>query len=239
MTSSPSASVSPAASASAAFASTPLSYCLVFFGPPGAGKGTQAKRIAQAHGWSVLSIGDVLRTVAREPTPLGDMVRSYVQQGILVPDETMLDIVRDYLQRILPCVFILDGFPRNLHQAGLLDDCLKQCGFPDGLSVIALQLSDEEVQTRLAGRLFCSQCHEGYHRLFKPPVSEGVCDRCGAMLGSRSDDQLEVIEQRLQVYHQQTEPLLELYAQRGILTYVNGALSMDAVGEAIEKLLPS
>jgi adenylate kinase len=210
---------------------------LVLVGPPGAGKGTQAKRIARYYGIPNISTGDIFRSNVAEMTELGELAKSFMDEGELVPDDVTIAMVRDRLGRDdTEPGFLLDGFPRTVPQAealnGILDD------YDAALdAVVKLQVDDEEVVHRLSGRRICRSCGHAYHIEFDRPTRDGVCDLCGGELYQRDDDRPETIRRRLDVYHAQTRPLVEYYKARDLLRMVIGTGAVDAVTtRAIEAL---
>ena len=203
---------------------------MLFLGAPGAGKGTQAEIVCQKLGIPTISTGAMIREALKEGTEMGLAAKSYIDAGKLVPDEVVIGIVKDRLaQDDCKNGFILDGFPRTLPQAEALDKM--------GVSLdVALNLSvpDEKIVERMSGRRVCEVCGATFHVIHKPTAKEGICDKCGGKLKVRSDDQPEVVLDRLQVYHKQTEPLERYYAERGILVTVNG---MDSVEDTTKATL--
>ncbi len=202
---------------------------LVFLGPPGAGKGTQASRLGEEWGIPQISTGDVLRQAVADQTPQGVEAKACMDAGQLVPDEVVIGIVRDKLASP-ECAkgFILDGFPRTTGQAASLGDILT--GFSAPLDrAVAFQVSEKSLIERLSGRRTCSGCQAMFHVVFAAPKADGVCDRCGAALIQRDDDQEAVIRKRLEVYQQSTQPLLDYYANLGLLVNVPAETSADQV----------
>jgi adenylate kinase len=214
---------------------------IVLLGPPGAGKGTQAKRLAEAFSLQHLSSGDVLRAERASGTELGKKVASIMDSGGLVPDETMVEVM---LGRLIGSVkgVLLDGFPRTLPQARSLDEALDKAGGRIDAAV-SLEVPDEVIVERICGRASCPQCGEVYHDKFHPPVKAGVCDKDATNLVRRRDDTAEVVGQRQAEYHQNTEPLISYYRGRGMrVEVVNGAQAIDkveaqlmAIGQSIAK----
>lgn len=206
---------------------------LILFGPPGAGKGTQAQLLSSRLGVPQIATGDILREAVREGTELGRLAKQYMDRGELVPDDVVIGIVEERLRRP-DCArgFILDGFPRTIKQAEALDEILARMGVKLD-AVINLEVDEEEVVRRLANRRTCRSCGAVYHLIFNPPRREGVCDRCGGPLYQRDDDREETVRNRLKVYREQTQPLLRYYEERGLLRNVNGNLSIEEVFNGI------
>ena len=188
---------------------------IVLFGPPGAGKGTQAALLAQEYGAAHISTGDTLREAVAKKTQVGLQAKSYMDAGELVPDDVVIAIAKDKLAAVGEEGFILDGFPRTTAQAEALDAALDELGKPLD-AVVNLQVDQEELMRRLLGRRVCPSCGEPYHVESKAPKSEGKCDLCSADLVYRDDDRPEAIRNRLKVYHDQTAPVLRYYRGRGI-----------------------
>jgi adenylate kinase len=210
---------------------------ILFMGPPGAGKGTQAERIVEQFGVPHISTGDAFRLAMKENTPLGQKAKEYVDQGLLVPDEVTNGIVRDRLS--LPdceAGFLLDGFPRTLAQAEALDAMLADMGRKID-HVINLKVDRSLLLARLTGRRICKSCGATYHVLFNPPKQEAMCDKCGGELYQRSDDTEEKVGTRLDEYTSKTAPLLEYYGNKGLLREVDGEKDIDAVTAEIGSLL--
>jgi len=206
---------------------------LVLLGPPGAGKGTQAERLAQEFELPHVASGDLFRENLRNETELGLMAREYMDKGELVPDDVTIAMVRDRLQRS-DCTrgVILDGFPRTLTQAQSLDRMLTDLGHKlDG--VIYLAVPDEELVRRLSGRWLCVQCQAPYHTIFSPPSHEGACDACGGALYQRDDDKPDTVRARLNVYRRQTAPLIDYYRQADLLVEVDGVGSIETVSDLV------
>ena len=191
---------------------------IIMLGAPGAGKGTQAKRIAEKYSIPHISTGDIFRANIKNDTELGRKAKSYMDQGLLVPDELTCDLVVDRIKQD-DCKngFILDGFPRTVPQAEALD----KMGIVID-KVIDIEVSDEEITKRLSGRRVCGSCGASYHTVFKPSAKEGVCDKCGAKTVQRPDDHPDTVKARLAVYHEQTEPLIAYYKAQGKLYPVAG-----------------
>lgn len=210
---------------------------LVLFGPPGAGKGTQAQFIVERHKIPQISTGDMLRAAVKAQTPLGIKAKSIMDAGGLVSDDVVLGIVQERLtQADCSNGFILDGFPRTILQAVSLSDILAGCG--RGIDhVISLDIDQAEIIQRLSGRRACSACGKGYHVSYDPPKSEGVCDVCGGSLIQREDDKESTIKNRLDVYEQQTAPLKAYYEQAGLLRHIDGRAPIQNIQQQIDKLL--
>jgi len=211
---------------------------LILFGPPGAGKGTQGQLLAEKHGLKKISTGDLLREAVREGTPLGLEAKRFMDAGELVPDSVILGLVREYLGQDDGAGFLLDGFPRTIPQAEGLDRMLTELRQPIN-AVLVLDVDDESLVKRLSGRRSCPNCGAVYNVYFDPPKQEGVCDRCGGRLVQRVDDDPATVRRRLQVYRDQTAPLIEYY-QRGAATPVytlDGDRPIDQVQAEIEGVL--
>lgn len=208
---------------------------VVLLGPPGAGKGTQAVRIADETGVPHIATGDMFRQAVREETALGLEVKRYLQAGLLVPDEVTIGIVRERLARPdCRAGFVLDGFPRTVPQAEALEGVLAGLGMALD-RVVNLVVETEELVSRLAGRRVCGRCGASYHVVSNPPREAGRCDRCGGDLIQRDDDREETVRERLAVYARQTAPLVDYYRGRGLLVEVNGQQPPDAVMRAIRE----
>ena len=203
---------------------------VIFLGPPGAGKGTQAVRVCEQLGIPQISTGDILRRAIKEQTPTGLAAKAYIDAGALVPDSVVIDIVRERLaQEDCRKGYVLDGFPRTVPQAQAL------AGFVDIDAVVDIDVSDEKLIDRLSGRRVCPACGGTYH--ISRLNGRTDCERCGAALIQRDDDKAETVLSRLNVYHKQTAPLIEFYEQRGLLRRVDGAQPMEDCFEAILKAL--
>ncbi len=205
---------------------------IVLLGPPGVGKGTYAKRLSELLGLPHISTGDMLRDEIKRGTPLGQRVREYVESGKLVPDEIMIEVIKERLSRE-DCRkgYILDGFPRTIPQAEALDRI-------SHVDVVFNFVAPKEVIIdRLSGRLICRRCGAIYHKKYHPPKKPGICDICGGPLYQREDDRPEVIERRLEVYHQQTAPLIDYYRRRGLLVEIDASKGIDEVIKACMQVL--
>lgn len=210
---------------------------LVFLGPPGSGKGTQAKRFAQENGWPQLSTGDMLRAAIANGTKLGLEAKSFMDRGDLVPDQVVIGLIAERSQGPdCKSGFILDGFPRTIPQARALDQLLASQGQQVD-RVILFEIPDEKLVRRLAGRRTCSKCGEMFHMETRKPKVDGKCDRCGGALIQRDDDQVQVIQKRLQVYHSQTAPLAAYYREQKKLKPIDATLSMDQVHEVLSSAI--
>ncbi len=204
---------------------------LIFLGPPGAGKGTQAAVVSKHLGIPTISTGDMLRAAVKEGTEVGLKAKSFMDAGQLVPDEVIIGIVAERLAKP-DCEkgFILDGVPRTIAQAEALE--AKGVTFD---KVLSLEVSDEAIVERMSGRRVCAKCGAPYHMTNKPPKAEGVCDSCGGELIQRADDKAETVRRRLEVYHAETEPLKKFYLDRGLLQVVPG--NMGTIEETTQAIL--
>lgn len=210
---------------------------LILLGPPGAGKGTQAKLLIKKFGIPQISTGDILRAAVKDQTPMGIKAKSFMDDGALVPDEVVVGIVSERLSKE-DCVsgFILDGFPRTVAQADSLKVML--AGLGKAIEhVVSMTVDKEELLQRITGRRTCKGCGKGYHIAFDPPVVAGVCDDCGGDLFQRDDDREDTMRKRLDVYEQQTSPLIEYYANASILRAVDGVGSIDGIQQQILSIL--
>ncbi|MDY0291307.1 MAG: adenylate kinase [Desulfuromonadaceae bacterium] len=210
---------------------------LILLGPPGAGKGTQAQFLIDDYGIPQISTGDMLRAAVKQGTPMGLKAKECMDSGALVPDEVVIGIVRERLQQ-KDCAkgFILDGFPRTVPQADALRVTLEQLNM-DLDAAVALTVDTDALVVRLEGRRTCPACGAGYHLQHDPPRKEGVCTKCGAQLVQRDDDKEETVRNRMQVYAEQTQPLIDYYLQAGVLIEVDGMNSIDEVRTAIKQAL--
>jgi adenylate kinase len=210
---------------------------LVLLGPPGAGKGTQADRLRNDFDLPYYSTGIILREAVEKETDLGKQAKEYMDRGDLVPDELICDVIASRFDSgEADNGFLLDGFPRTVGQAEMLDRLLESRG-RELTAVLLIEAPDEEVVRRLSGRRTCAKGQHVYHVEFDPPKHEGVCDQDGSRLIQRDDDKPETIRKRLAVYHEQTSPLEELYAERGLLHRLDGTRSPDEVHDRIRATL--
>lgn len=204
---------------------------LVFFGPPGAGKGTQAAKLSEALNIPAISTGHIIRQAMAEGTPVGKIAEDYISRGALLPDDVVAALVAERLQSD-DCQkgYILDGFPRTLVQAQIMDETGIEVD-----RVIDIEVADESIVKRMAGRRVCGKCGAAFHTEFNPPKAEDVCDICGEALSIRSDDAPEVVLNRLTIYHEQTEPLKAYYEQQGKLVVVEGEGSVEEIFSRVSK----
>lgn len=210
---------------------------IIMLGAPGAGKGTQAKKIAEKYHIPHISTGDIFRANIKNGTELGNKAKTYMEQGLLVPDELVCDLVVDRVKQD-DCAngYVLDGFPRTIPQAESLDAALKAMGQAVDYAV-NVEVPDENIIHRMGGRRACLACGATYHVENIPPKKEGICDVCGANLVLRDDDKPETVKKRLDVYHEQTQPLIDYYTEAGILKEVDGTIDIDNVFAEIVKIL--
>jgi len=210
---------------------------IVMLGAPGAGKGTQAKKIAESFGVPRISTGDIFRANIKNNTELGKKAKVYMDKGELVPDELVVDLIMDrFSEPDCSNGYVLDGYPRTIPQAEALDSALKANN--DSLDfAVNVDVPDEEIISRMSGRRACLKCGATYHTSFNPPKEEGVCDKCGEALVQREDDKEETVKNRLGVYHEQTEPLEKYYAEAGLLHNVDGTKNMDEVFDSIKIII--
>ena len=201
----------------------------ILLGPPGAGKGTQAKLMTDKWNTPQVSTGDILRAAVREGTELGVEAKGFMDRGELVPDRVVIGIIAERLREDDAADgFILDGFPRTIPQAEALQKILDELGRNID-HVISIEVDDEELVTRLTGRRMCKGCGESFHVVFNPSAKEGICDRCGGELYQRDDDTEETIRQRLAVYSEQTQPLIAYYEKQGKLRRIEGTGSIEEI----------
>lgn len=210
---------------------------IIMLGAPGAGKGTQAARIAEKCGIPHISTGDIFRANLKQGTPLGLKAKEYMDQGLLVPDDLTCDLVVDRIaQPDAANGYVLDGFPRTIPQAEALTNALKERGEKIDYA-IDVEVPDENIITRMGGRRACAKCGATYHIVFNPTKQEGICDSCGGELVLRDDDKPETVQKRLGVYHDQTQPLIDYYTEAGVLREVDGTQDIDKVFEDIIQIL--
>ena len=206
---------------------------LILLGAPGAGKGTQAEIISEKYNIPAISTGAIIREAIQSGTEMGKNAKSYIDAGALVPDEVVIGIIRERLAKE-DCVngFILDGFPRTVPQA----EALEAMGV-EITEVLSIEVPDEKILTRMAGRRVCPKCGATFHTKYNPPKAEGICDTCGAALTIRADDNEETVKDRLAIYHAQTEPLKEFYSAKGLLVTVHGCDKVEDTTALVFKAL--
>lgn len=210
---------------------------IIMLGAPGAGKGTQAKKIAAKYEIPHISTGDIFRANIKNGTELGKKAKTYMDQGLLVPDELVVDLVVDRVNQD-DCTkgYVLDGFPRTIPQAEALDAALEKMGQKIDYA-IDVDVPDENIINRMSGRRACVDCGATYHIVYAPTKKENICDNCGGGLILRDDDKPETVKKRLDVYHEQTQPLIDYYTKAGALRTVDGTIDIDEVFAAIVKIL--
>ena len=202
---------------------------MIMLGAPGAGKGTQAERLAKHFGIPTISTGEIFRSNIKQGTELGVKVKAIIERGELVPDSLTCALVEDRIsQPDCEKGYILDGFPRTIPQAVALDEMLVKKGYKLDFAV-NVDVPDEVIVERMAGRRICPACGDSYHLKYHPPIKEGICDRCGAALAQRPDDAPETVLNRLSVYHRETQPLIDYYEKSGRVVTVDGTQPIDAV----------
>ena len=206
---------------------------LILLGAPGAGKGTQAERLSKVLGIPTISTGNILRAAVKEGTPVGLQAKSYMDAGKLVPDDVIIGVFTERIAQA-DCAngYILDGVPRTLAQAEAMEKAGIQLD-----AVVSIEIDDETIIGRMGGRRVCEKCGASYHLVAVPPKVAGVCDSCGGKLGQRKDDAPETVKDRLEVYHRETEPLKDFYAERGLLKSVENQPSVEETLQAILKVL--
>jgi adenylate kinase len=210
---------------------------IILLGPPGAGKGTQAKMLIDKYGIPQISTGDILRANLKAQTELGLEAKKYMDAGKLVPDEVVIGIVGNRLEED-DCQkgYMLDGFPRTVAQAEALDKILSERNA--GIDhVVSIEVPDSELMKRLTGRRTCRQCGQGYHVVFDPPAKEGICDKCNGELYQRDDDNEETVGARLVVYTEQTQPLIEYYNKKGLLRPIDGLGGISEIFDRVVQVL--
>ena len=210
---------------------------IIMLGAPGAGKGTQAKMIAEKYSIPHVSTGDIFRANIKDQTELGMEAKKYIDQGLLVPDELTVKILLDRVAKD-DCKngYVLDGFPRTIPQAEVLDKAVSELNESIDFA-INVDVKDENIVKRMSGRRACLKCGATYHIEHIPPKKEGICDKCGSELVLRDDDKPETVQKRLNVYHEQTQPLIDYYNKKGILKEVDGSQDMKDVFSAIVAIL--
>ena len=210
---------------------------LIMLGAPGAGKGTQAKKIADKYQIPHISTGDIFRANIKNGTELGKKAKAYMDQGALVPDELVVDLVADRVKQD-DCEkgYVLDGFPRTIPQAESLDEVLASMGQSIDFA-IDVEVPDEHIVRRMSGRRACVGCGATYHVEYNPPKVQDVCDACGKELVLRDDDKPETVKKRLDVYHAQTQPLIDYYQKAGVMKEVDGTQDIDVVFQDIVRIL--
>lgn len=204
----------------------------VFLGPPGAGKGTVAKRLCEEVGMTHISTGDLFRSAIKNKTELGQKIETLIDNGDLVPDDLTVALVKEKID-VSHKGYVLDGFPRTTNQAERLDE------ISSVNMVLDFVVDDEQIVQRLSGRRTCSKCGASYHLIYVPPAKEGVCDVCGGELTVRHDDMPESIKHRIEVYHKQTEPLVSYYRGKGIMKDINAEVGPDEVFSSVLALIES
>jgi len=210
---------------------------IIMLGAPGAGKGTQAKKIAAKYEIPHISTGDIFRANIKEGTELGKKAKSFIDQGLLVPDEVTIGMLLDWIHEA-DCKngYILDGFPRTITQAESLTEALAANGEAIDFA-LNVDVPDANIVNRMAGRRACLKCGATYHIQFAAPKKEGICDKCGSELVLRDDDKPETVQKRLEIYHDQTHPLIEYYEKKGVLHTVDGTQTMEDVFKNITDIL--
>jgi len=210
---------------------------LILLGAPGAGKGTQAEYLSKRFSIPHISTGDILRENVKNETELGKKAKEYMDKGLLVPDEIVIEIVKDRISKE-DCKngFLLDGFPRTIAQAEALDKVLEELGQKID-KVLNIEVPDEKILERMSGRRICKNCGASFHVISRPPQKEGVCDVCGGELYQREDDKEETVKKRLEVYHAQTQPLIDYYKAKGLLVVAYGQEEIaDTTKEVLKAL---
>lgn len=210
---------------------------IILLGPPGAGKGTQGRRLAEELDIPACIIGEILRTAVKDETRLGKLAKQYMESGRLVPDDVVIDLIERRISLAqASCGFLLDGFPRNVVQAKALTGLLAKHGINVN-RVVFLEVPEAAVVERLSGRLSCRACGFGFHRHYSPPRTQGRCDQCGGELYQRDDDREEVIAERLAVYRQQTQPMLEYYRDLPTFRQVDGDGDLETVYKRLKRIV--
>lgn len=210
---------------------------IIMLGAPGAGKGTQAKMISEKYQVPHISTGDIFRANIKNNTPLGQKAKGYMDQGLLVPDELVVDLVVDRLaQEDCKKGYVLDGFPRTIPQAESLSKALEALGEKIDYA-LNIEVPNDVIMNRMTGRRACVNCGATYHLVTIPPKKEGICDVCGSELILRDDDKPETVKKRLDVYQEQTAPLIDYYKNKNILIQVDGTLSLEDVNKVVSEIL--
>ncbi len=210
---------------------------LILVGPPGSGKGTQAKLLSNRLGLTHISTGDILREATRHHTPLGKVALPYMQSGQLVPDDLVNEIVAEHFRNEdRPERFVMDGYPRTLAQAASFDQVLRQ-QFLDLTAVLLFLVDDQEIIARMTGRWSCPKCKATYHVVYNPPRTAGICDVCGTQLIQRIDDKEETVRERLKIYHASTADLVSYYRAQGLLHEVPGVGDIEQIHKAVVEIL--
>lgn len=214
---------------------------IIFMGPPGAGKGTQATKLVEKYGLKQISTGDLFRKAIKEETKYGVIAKYFISFGYLVPDDFTIQMVEEYLQENLNTEdlkngFILDGFPRTIIQAIKLEDMCQRFGFKID-AIINLDIPEDVLVKRLSGRRTCVDCGKSYHVIYNPPKQEGICDICGGELQQRADESEEAVQVRIDTYNRQTKPLIDFYDSKNQLININGDQPMEKVSEDIFNIL--
>jgi adenylate kinase len=205
---------------------------IILMGPPGSGKGTQAANLATSLAIHAVSSGDLFRDHQRRNTDLGQLARSYMERGVYVPDDVTIGMITEWINDPDHAAgFVLDGFPRTHAQAQALDGALSDRGGID--HVVFIRVSDDELVSRLSGRVICTECQRPYNLNSSPPETSGKCDECGGELYQRDDDKAEVVAKRIDVYNQETEPVVDYYRQAGNLSEIDGEQAVEDVGAAL------
>lgn len=210
---------------------------IILLGAPGAGKGTQSKRLVEQYGIPQVSTGDILRAALKNETALGLKAKSFMDKGELVPDEVVIGIIEERLaENDCQKGFILDGFPRTVAQADALESTLQ--GMKQSIeSVISMNVDQQDLIERLSGRRMCSHCSQGYHVKFNAPAKDGLCDKCGGNLYQRDDDQEDTIKERLKVYDDKTAALVSYYKDKGLLTEIDGSGKEEDITDRINSII--
>jgi adenylate kinase len=210
---------------------------IILLGPPGAGKGTQAKMLVEKYQIPQISTGDILRAAVKEGSPLGKEAKACMDKGELVPDSVVIGIVEERIQQS-DCAngYMLDGFPRTVPQAEALDGMLKNLSSQID-HVVSIEVANEELVGRLTGRRTCRDCGAGFHVMFDPPEKEGVCDKCGGELYQRDDDNVETVTSRLEVYESQTLPLIDYYTAKGKIRPIDGGGDIKEIFGRVTQVL--